>query len=35
MHAHDKIVEALLNRDAALARHRLSRHLDAMTDWWH
>ncbi len=33
--AHEAIVEALLAGDAALARHRMRRHLDAMTEWWH
>ena len=33
MHAHRAIVEAVVARDADLARHRLRRHLDALRGW--
>lgn len=33
MHVHDRIVEAILARDAELARHRMRRHLDALREW--
>jgi DNA-binding FadR family transcriptional regulator len=32
---HGLIVEAVLAGDSALARHRMSRHLSALSDWWH
>lgn len=32
-HAHVAIVEAIIAGDASLARHRMSRHLDAITPW--
>lgn len=32
-HAHAAIVEAIIVGDTALARHRMSRHLDALTPW--
>jgi len=32
-HAHAKIVEAIVNGDAALAQHRMRRHLAAITPW--
>jgi DNA-binding FadR family transcriptional regulator len=32
---HGLIVEAVLAGDHALARHRMSRHLSALSDWWH
>jgi DNA-binding FadR family transcriptional regulator len=32
---HQGIVDALLLGDAALARHRMRRHLRGLTDWWH
>jgi DNA-binding FadR family transcriptional regulator len=32
-HAHDKIAEAIISRDAALARHRMQAHLEAMAMW--
>jgi DNA-binding FadR family transcriptional regulator len=32
--AHQGIVEALLMGDAALARHRMRRHLKLLTEWW-
>jgi DNA-binding FadR family transcriptional regulator len=33
MHVHGRIVEAILDRDAELARHRMRRHLDALVAW--
>jgi len=32
-HAHGRIVEAIIAGDAALARHRMRRHLEAITPW--
>ncbi|WP_299950418.1 FadR/GntR family transcriptional regulator [uncultured Modestobacter sp.] len=32
---HRRIAEAVLAGDEGLARHRLRRHLAALTDWWH
>lgn len=32
--AHSAIVEAILAGDRALARHRMTRHLNALTPWW-
>jgi DNA-binding FadR family transcriptional regulator len=32
--AHRAIVDAVVAGDAALARRRMRRHLDAMTEWW-
>jgi DNA-binding FadR family transcriptional regulator len=32
--AHRAIVDAILAGDRSLARHRMSRHLSAMTPWW-
>ena len=32
--AHRAIVDAVLAGDAALARRRMRRHLDAMNEWW-
>jgi DNA-binding FadR family transcriptional regulator len=34
-HAHGAIVKAILAGDRGLARHRMTRHLDALSDWWH
>ncbi len=31
--AHSAIVSAIISQDAALARHRMKRHLEAMTPW--
>lgn len=31
---HQAIVDAILDRDSGLARHRMSRHLEALTEWW-
>jgi len=35
VHAHEAIVEAMLAGDRELARHRMTRHLDALSAWWH
>jgi DNA-binding FadR family transcriptional regulator len=32
---HRRITEAVLAGDEGLARHRLRRHLTALTEWWH
>ena len=32
---HQRIAEAVAAGDEGLARHRLRRHLAALTDWWH
>jgi DNA-binding FadR family transcriptional regulator len=32
---HARIVEAILAGDSGLARHRMRRHLEAITAWWH
>jgi DNA-binding FadR family transcriptional regulator len=32
---HERILAALLDGDAGLARHRMRRHLEALTAWWH
>jgi DNA-binding FadR family transcriptional regulator len=32
--AHTSIVDAVLHGDAEVARHRMTRHLDALTAWW-
>jgi DNA-binding FadR family transcriptional regulator len=32
--AHGKILEAVVDGDAALARHRMHRHLEALEAWW-
>lgn len=34
-HAHSSIVDAMLAGDRELARHRMNRHLDALSVWWH
>lgn len=34
-HVHRKIGEAVLAGDEGLARHRMRRHLAALTEWWH
>jgi DNA-binding FadR family transcriptional regulator len=34
-HAHRRIADAVLAGDEGLARHRMRRHLAALTDWWH
>ena len=33
--AHGRILDAILQGDAGMARHRMRRHLDALTPWWH
>jgi DNA-binding FadR family transcriptional regulator len=32
---HDKILDAVLAGDEGLAQHRMRRHLQALTAWWH
>jgi DNA-binding FadR family transcriptional regulator len=32
-HVHEGIVQAIVDRDAELARHRMRRHLDALVAW--
>jgi DNA-binding FadR family transcriptional regulator len=32
-HAHDKIAEAVISQDSALARYRMQAHLEAMAKW--
>ena len=34
-HAHSAIVKAITAGDPGLARHRMTRHLDALSIWWH
>ena len=34
-HAHQRILEAVRVGDAGLARHRMRRHLDAVSPFWH
>ncbi|GAA5149022.1 FCD domain-containing protein [Pseudonocardia eucalypti] len=34
-HIHQRILDAILAGDPALARHRMRRHLDALIPWWH
>jgi DNA-binding FadR family transcriptional regulator len=34
-YAHHAIVAAILARDPGLARHRMARHLEALTPWFH
>ncbi|MEU6200755.1 FCD domain-containing protein [Streptomyces sp. NPDC047061] len=34
-HVHQRILDAIGQGDAALARHRMRRHLDALIPWWH
>jgi DNA-binding FadR family transcriptional regulator len=34
-HAHERILSAVLDGDAGLARHRMRRHLEALQQWWH
>ncbi|MDQ2648790.1 MAG: FCD domain-containing protein [Actinomycetota bacterium] len=33
MHVHHRLVDAILDRDLDLARHRMRRHLDALARW--
>lgn len=32
--AHTRILEAIVNGDASIARHRSRRHLEALSSWW-
>lgn len=32
--AHTRIIEAIVNGDASIARHRSRRHLEALSSWW-
>jgi DNA-binding GntR family transcriptional regulator len=32
--AHERILEALLDRDLPVARRRMHRHLQALDAWW-
>jgi DNA-binding FadR family transcriptional regulator len=32
---HQRILDAILQGDAGIARHRMRRHLDALIPWWH
>jgi DNA-binding FadR family transcriptional regulator len=32
---HRRIMEAILDGDESVARHRMRRHLEALTAWWH
>lgn len=34
-HVHERILEAILQADAGVARHRMRRHLDTLMPWWH
>lgn len=34
-HVHQRILDAVLSGDAELAQHRMRRHLQALTHWWH
>ncbi|MFJ1969464.1 FadR/GntR family transcriptional regulator [Streptomyces sp. NPDC087903] len=34
-HVHQRVLDAILEGDAGLARHRMRRHLDALISWWH
>ncbi|MER6956315.1 MULTISPECIES: FCD domain-containing protein [unclassified Streptomyces] len=34
-HVHQRILDAILQGDAGVARHRMRRHLDALIPWWH
>ncbi|MFE9924526.1 FadR/GntR family transcriptional regulator [Streptomyces sp. NPDC005774] len=34
-HVHQRVLDAILEGDAGLARHRMRRHLDALIPWWH
>lgn len=33
--AHLRLVEAILDGDEGLAQHRMRRHLEALSAWWH
>lgn len=32
---HERVLAAVIESDAGLARHRMRRHLEALTPWWH
>jgi len=34
-HVHQRILDAITQGDAGVARHRMRRHLDALIPWWH
>jgi DNA-binding FadR family transcriptional regulator len=34
-HVHQRILDAIRQGDAGVARHRMRRHLDALIPWWH
>ncbi|TQJ37926.1 FCD domain-containing protein (plasmid) [Streptomyces sp. NBC_00080] len=34
-HVHQRILDAIAQGDAGVARHRMRRHLDALIPWWH
>ncbi|KAA9163664.1 FadR family transcriptional regulator [Amycolatopsis acidicola] len=34
-HVHQRILDAIIDGDAGVARHRMRRHLDALIPWWH
>ncbi|MFC4499409.1 MULTISPECIES: FadR/GntR family transcriptional regulator [Streptomyces] len=34
-HVHQRILDAIVQGDAGVARHRMRRHLDALIPWWH
>ncbi|WP_405538831.1 FCD domain-containing protein [Streptomyces sp. NBC_00075] len=34
-HVHQRILDAIVQGDAGIARHRMGRHLDALIPWWH
>lgn len=34
-HVHQRILDAILQGDPEIARHRMRRHLDALIPWWH
>jgi DNA-binding FadR family transcriptional regulator len=34
-HVHQRILDAIVQGDAGVARHRMRRHLDSLLPWWH
>ncbi|MGW7544207.1 FadR/GntR family transcriptional regulator [Streptomyces sp. NPDC054770] len=34
-HVHQRILDAIVQGDTGVARHRMRRHLDALMPWWH
>ncbi|MBE9373305.1 FadR family transcriptional regulator [Saccharopolyspora sp. HNM0983] len=34
-HVHQRILDAITDGDTGVARHRMRRHLDALSPWWH